>query len=44
MKFIPGHQVHLSLHEQNLLVRIRDSHGVSELIPPHKCQNDLPVA
>ena len=44
MKFIPGHQVHLALHEQNLLVRIRDSHGVSELIPPHKCQNDLPVA
>ena len=44
MKFIPGHQVHLALHEQNLLVRIRDSHGVSELIPPHKCQNDLPAA
>ena len=44
MKFIPGHQVHLALHEQNLLVRIRDSHGVSEFIPPRKCQNDLPVA
>ena len=44
MKFIPVHQVHLALHEQDLLVRIRDSHGISEFIPPHKYQNDLPVA
>ena len=45
MKFIPVNQVHLTLHEPDLLVRIRDSHGISsEFIPPSKCQNDLPVA
>ena len=44
MKFILGYQVHLALHEQDLLIRIRDSHGMSEFIHPHKCQNDLPVA
>ena len=38
------HQVHLAIYGHDLLVRIRDSHGISEFIPPRKCQNDLPVA
>lgn len=37
-------QVHFALQGQNLLVRTRDLHGVSEFVPTEKLQGDMPNA